>query len=161
MRAHKGAVFRNPQYYFQRGISYSDTGIYSPTYRLGHGGVFDQKGSDIFCDVIEQKVLLGILCSTLLRYFEKSFINHGVVAQPSDLPIVLPTEQEANAIRVIVDDIITAQKASLSFDYRPKLAELDSVIAKLYGLTKGEQDELSTWYRRHYPKLTGEGTEEA
>jgi hypothetical protein len=161
MKVHKGAVFRNPQYYFRRGISFSNTGIYSPTYRLGHGGVFDQTGSNIFCDVLDQRVLLGILSSTLLRYFEKSFINHGVHAQLDDLPIVLPDEAEGKAIAAIVDDIIAAQKADASFDYRPKLAQLDELIAKLYVLTDNERGELSTWYRRHYPKLTGDGTEEA
>jgi type I restriction-modification system DNA methylase subunit len=161
MKKHKGSVFRNPQYYFQRGISFSNTGIYSPTYRLGHGGVFDQTGSNIFCDVLNQTVLLGILSSTLLKYFIKSFINHGVHAQLDDLPIILPTDAEAKAIAAVVNEIITAQKASPTFDYRPKLVELDALIASLYDLTEGERDELSTWYRRHYPRLTGEGTEEA
>ncbi len=161
MKKHKGAVFRNPQYYFRRGISFSDTGIYSPTYRLGHGGVFDQKGSNIFCDVLDQRVLLGILCSTLLRYFAKAFINHSVVAQPSDLPIVLPKADESSTIATIVDEITAAQKANPSFDYRPKLAELDLVVAEIYGINHIERNELSTWYRRHYPRLTGDGTEEA
>jgi hypothetical protein len=160
MKKHKAAVFRNPQYYFHHGISYSDTGIYSPTYRLGHGGVFDQKGSNIFCEVLDRRVLLGMLCSTLLRYFEKAFINHSVVAQPSDLPIVLPEPSEANAIAAIVDEIISAQKKNVSFDYRPKLAALDKLIADIYCLTQGERDELSTWYQRHYPKLTGIGSDE-
>jgi len=69
------------------------------------------------------------LSSTLLRYFEKSFINHGVHAQLDDLPIVLPDEAEGKAIAAIVDDIIAAQKADASFDYRPKLAQLDELIA--------------------------------
>ncbi len=161
MKAHTGAVFRNPQYYFRRGISFSNTGIYSPTYRLGHGGVFDQTGSNIFCDVLDQKVLLGILCSTLLRYFVKAFINHGVHAQLDDLPIVLPGASESASIAAIVDKIITAQKADIAFDYRAMLTELDALIADLYVLNDGERAELSTWYRRHYPKLTGDGTEEA
>jgi hypothetical protein len=134
---------------------------FSPTYRLGHGGVFDQTGSNIFCDVLDQRALLGILCSTLLRYFVKSFVNHGVHAQLDDLPIVLPDEVEGKAIVVIVDGIIASQKINAQFDYRPKLAELDGLIAKLYALSNGERDELSTWYRRHYPRLTGDGTEEA
>jgi len=161
MKVHKQAVFRNPQYYFRRGISFSNTGIYSPTYRLGHGGVFDQTGSNIFCDVLDQRVLLGILCSTLLRYFVKSFINHGVHAQLDDLPIVLPDDAEAKAIAAIVDEIVAEQKKVMSFDYRPMLAELDELIAKIYVLNQSERDELSTWYRRHYPRLTGDGTEEA
>jgi hypothetical protein len=109
---------------------------------------------------LDRWVLLGILCSTLLRYFAKAFINHSVVAQPSDLPIVLPDPSEAKEIRVIVDEIVAAQEMDISFDYRPKLAELDQLMAKLYVLTEPEQEELSTWYRRHYPKLTGDGTEE-
>ena len=161
MKSLKGARFQNAQHYFQRGISFSNTGIYSPTYRIGHGGVFDQTGSNILCEVLEQTVLLGILSSTLLRYFIKSFINHGVHAQLDDLPIVLPDDAEAKAIAAIVNDIAAEQKKIATFDYRPKLAELDALIAKLYVLTKGESDELSTWYRRHYPKLTGDGTEEA
>jgi hypothetical protein len=86
MKKLPGARFQNAEYYFRQGISYSDTGIYSPTYRLGHGGVFDQKGSNIFCEVLERRVLPGMLFSTLLRYFAKAFIDHSVVAQPSDLP---------------------------------------------------------------------------
>jgi type I restriction-modification system DNA methylase subunit len=160
MKDLKGARFQNSQYYFKRGISFSNTGIYSPTFRLSHGGVFDQKGSNIFCDVLDERVLLGILCSTLTRYFAKAFINHGVDAQLDDLPIVLPNKAEAAAIIAIVDDIVTAQKADSGCDYRPKLAELDALIATLYGLSKLERDELGTWYRRHYPRLTGDGTEE-
>jgi hypothetical protein len=59
-----------------------------------------------------------------------------------------------------VNDIVAKQKKAAAFDYRPKLAELDELIAKIYVLTEGECNELSTWYRRHYPKLTGDGTEE-
>jgi type I restriction-modification system DNA methylase subunit len=156
----KGGVFRNPQFYFKRGISFSNTGIYSPTFRLSHGGVFDQKGSNIFCDVLDERVLLGILCSTLTRYFAKAFINHGVDAQLDDLPIVLPNKAEAAAIIKVVNDIVAAQKMDTSYDYRPKLAELDALVATLYGLTGPEREEVATWYRRHYPRLTGDGTEE-
>ena len=105
-------------------------------------------------------MLLGILSSTPIRYFAKAFINHSVVSQLDDLPIVLPDDAEATAIALVVDEIIMAQKAAPAFDYRPKLAKLDALIASLYNFTQGESDELSTWYRRHYPRLTGVGTEE-
>jgi hypothetical protein len=160
MKDLKGARFQNSQYYFKRGISFSNTGIYSPTFRLSHGGVFDQKGSNIFCDVLDERLLLGILCSTLTRYFAKAFINHGVDAQLDDLPIVLPNKAEAAAIIAIVDHIVAAQKTDAGYDYRPKLAELDALIATLYVLTKVEREEVATWYRRHYPRLTGDGSEE-
>jgi type I restriction-modification system DNA methylase subunit len=161
MKRLPGSRFQNPQFYFKRGISFSNTGIYSPTFRLSHGGVFDQKGSNIFCDVIAQEVLLGILGSTLLRYFAKAFINHGVDAQLDDLPIVLPDAAESASIAKIVNEIVAAQKADKSFDYRPKLVELDAVISRLYALSEGEKAELHTWLRRHYPKLTGDGLDEA
>ena len=151
----KGGVFRNPQFYFEKGISYSTTGIYSPTFRLGHGAVFDQKSSCIFCDLLDCKVLLGILCSTTIRYFGKSFINHGVDAQVGELPIVLPSEKQASGIRKIVDEIINHQKADHSFDYRPLLAQLDEVVNDLYGLKPNERTEIQTWYHRHYPNLFG------
>lgn len=160
MRSLKGARFQNSGSYFKRGISFSNTGIYSPTFRLGHGGVFDQTGSNIFCDVLDQRLLLGILSSTLIRYFEKSFINHGVHAQLEELPIAIPDASEAAAIVGIVDEIILAQQGNPAFDYRKKLQELDELIAKLYGLDASEKEELNTWYRRHYPKLTGESDED-
>lgn len=152
----KGGVFRNPQFYFRKGISYSTTGIYSPTFRLGHGGVFDQKSSCIFCDVLDDRVLLGILCSTAIRYFAKSFINHGVDAQVGELPIVLPTKEQADRITKIVDEIVAAQKADHGFDYRPLLEKLDDAVNDLYGLKPNERDELKTWYKRHYPNLFGQ-----
>jgi len=78
----------------------------------------------------------------------------------ADLPIVLPDKAQCDAIITIVDDIIAHQKVDTRYDYRPKLAELDHVIADLYALTTGERTELSTWFQRHYPKLTGDSTEE-
>ncbi|MGV1927932.1 Eco57I restriction-modification methylase domain-containing protein [Agrobacterium tumefaciens] len=160
----KGGVFRNSQRYFQRGISFSNTGIYSPTFRLGHGGVFDQKGSNVFCDVLDERVLLGILCSTLIRYFAKAFINHGVDAQLDELPIVVPDENESKKIIAVVDKIILAQRDAEAkggvYDYRPDLVALDAVINDLYRLDDAEKLELQSWYRRHYPKLAGTDAEE-
>ena len=153
MKSLKGARFQNSASYFEKGISFSNTGIYSPTYRLGHGGVFDQTGSSIFCDVIPRRALLGILSSKLLRYLIKSFINHGVHAQIDDLPIVIPTDAQAKAITSIVDEIIEGQMASLAFDYRPLASQLDDLIDDLYALTEPERAEIRSWHRRHYPKL--------
>jgi hypothetical protein len=80
MKGLPGAVFRGSKYYFRRGVSFSNTGIYSPTFRLSHGGVFDQTGSCIFPKVISAEAMLGLLASTLMKYFAKSFINHGAHA---------------------------------------------------------------------------------
>jgi hypothetical protein len=148
-----GGAFRNPTYYFRRGISFSNTGIYSPTFRLSHSSVFDQKGSCIFSDFFEPEFLLGVLASTLAKYFVKSFVNHGVDAQLDDLPIVLPDEKQRTAIVAKVAEIVAAQKADPNYNYRPKLAELDALVFDLYGLSPSETSEVTAWYRRRYPTL--------
>ena len=161
MKSLPGAVFRNPQFYFHRGVSFSNTGIYSPTFRLGHGGVFDQTGSCIFSDIFSPEVVLGLLSSTLMKYFAKSFINHGVHAQLDDLPIVIPTDSEIAAIKAKVDEIVGAQSATSGYDYRPKLGELDRLVFDMYGITSDERVEVETWYMRHYPRLFNASAEEA
>lgn len=153
MQSLKGARFQNSNFYFRKGISYSSTGIYSPTFRLSHGGVFDQKASNIFCEVIDRRVLVGILASTLLRYFAKNFINHGVDAQVDDLPIVLPTDEESETIKKLVELIIKEQQRDLAFDYRAIAGQIDIVINKMYGLTEDEVSEVRSWKKRRYPKL--------
>jgi hypothetical protein len=160
MKNHPKGVFRNQQFYFGRGVSFSNTGIYSPTFRLGHGAVFDQKGSCIFTDVLSPEALLGILSSKLVKYFVKSFINHGVDAQLDDVPIVMPTEDEVTRLESKVTEIVKAQKANPSYDYNAKLSELDSIVFDIYRLTDSEKREVDTWYQRRYPKLFNEAAEQ-
>ncbi len=153
MKTLPSAVFRGSDYYFRRGISFSNTGIYSPTFRLSHGGVFDQTGSCIFSDVISAEALLGLLSSTLMKYFAKSFINHGTHAQLHDLPIPIPTATELALLETVVGEIVSLQKQNSAFDYRNKLAELDDVVFGIYRVTQDERHEVRTWYTRHYPRL--------
>jgi hypothetical protein len=160
MKTLKGARFQNSALYFENGVSFSNTGIYSPFYRLGHGGVFDQKGSNIFCNALSRECLLGILSSTLLKYFAKSFLNHGVDSQIDDLPIVMPNDEQVEAISDVVKQIIAAQKLNLSFDYRPLASKLDDIVDDLYKLDTSERAEIRSWHKRHYPKLHGLGLEE-
>jgi len=153
MRKLKGARFQNVDFYFRKGISFSSTGLYSPTFRLGHGGVMDQKSPCIFSDVMDLDFLLGILASTLTKYFTKAFINHGVDTQLDDLPIVLPTEHQRTAIAGKVAEIVAEQKTVPAYDYRPKLRELDELVFDLYALTKPERTDVLEWYKRRYPAL--------
>jgi len=153
MKTLPAAVFRNPQFYFRRGVSFSNTGIYSPTFRLNHGGVFDQTGSCIFSDVLSSEALLGLLCSTLMKYFVKSFINHGTHAQLDDLPVVIPSATEISTLEAKVGEIIAEQKKDPAFDYRAKLSELDNLVFDIYQITADEREEVKNWYRRHYPRL--------
>jgi hypothetical protein len=153
MKSLRGARFQNAEYYFRKGISFSSTGLYSPTFRLSHGGVFDQKGSCIFSDYFEPHFLLGVLSSTLIKYFVKSFINHGVDAQLDEIPIAIPKDGEQTAILKKVEEIIAQQKTDPEYDYRPQLNELDDLVFALYNLVPHEIEEVRTWYRRRYPAL--------
>jgi len=153
MKQLPGARFQNSQHYFKQGISYSSTGLYSPTFRLSHGGVFDQKSPCIFSEVIAARPLLGILASTLLKYFAKAFINHGVDSQVEELPIVLPTAKEAADLESIVNHIVEQQQITDTYDYRPDLQQLDNLVFDLYRLTSDERFEVATWYARHYHRL--------
>lgn len=53
MQGLKSARFQNQKYYFKKGVSYSMTDIYSPTFRLSYGGVMDQKSPVPFAWVCE------------------------------------------------------------------------------------------------------------
>lgn len=97
--------------------------------------------------------MLGVLSSTLLKYFVKSFINHGVDAQLDDLPIAIATEAERAAIIAKVQEIIVEQLKNPGYDYRAKLEELDKLVFALYCLDEQEIAEINTWYRRRYPAL--------
>lgn len=96
-------------------------------------------------------------------YFVKSFINHGVHAQPHFIPIVIPNYKESARIKEVVGRIIGEQKNDAAFDYRPLREELDVIVYDMYNLSVEERAEIETWYRRHYPKLdpanTGTGDE--
>ena len=154
MRKLKGARFQNSDWYFSKGVSFSSTGIYSPTFRISHGGVMDQKGPCVFSDFLTAEYLLGILASTLIKYFAKAFINHGVDTQLDDLPVVLANNTERLAIESKVNEIMAEQRKNPEYDYRPKLMELDKLVFELYGLTNTEKKEVNDWYKRRYPALS-------
>lgn len=156
MKTDKSGRFQGDEHYFKKGISYSDTGIYSPTFRLSHGGIFDQKGSCIFCDYLSREFLLGLLCSKLIKYFVKVFINHSVSAQVDsikEIPIALANDDQKQQIENKVNEIITFQQSNPSYDYYSEQMELDQMIYQLYRLEASEIREVEDWYDRRYPKL--------
>lgn len=63
---------------FQQGLTFSPTGIYSRTFRLGCNAIFGNKGSTIFIDKIDPKVMLGVLTTRPSKYLLKSYASHTV-----------------------------------------------------------------------------------
>jgi len=150
------AVIRNPNYYFKDGLTFSDTGIYSPSFRRSSGGVVDQKGSVIIPDSgLETDYLLGLLCSKWARYVYKSFVNHTVSSHVDSIKeFICPTECEGAEIQRVVTTIIEHQKETPHYPYsQVEQRELDALVYRLYGLTDEDIREVELWYCRRYPKL--------
>ena len=59
MKKLKGFRHDGKDYFFQDGLTFSHTGVYSPTFRKGCGGLFDTAGSCLFPNNIPVDVMLG------------------------------------------------------------------------------------------------------
>jgi hypothetical protein len=154
MKISKQGRFQGASHFFKKGITCSDVGIYSPTFRLGHGGVFDVNG--IFCNIFSYEFLLGVLCSKLIKYFLKVFINHCIsshVGSIKDILIAIPTIEQLEALENKVTEIIEQQQKQSNYDYYNEQESLDKMVYALYGLSDSEIEEVENWYARRYPKL--------
>jgi hypothetical protein len=145
---------RNQSYYFLKGISFSDTGEYSPTYRLNFSSVFDQKGSTVV-SLIKSEILLGIISSRLMKYFMRTNINHTVSSHvdcQKELVIIQPINVQ---IEKIVGQIIKKQKSKPRYDYAShEQLEIDKLVYETYGLNATDVQEVENWYTRRYAKLS-------
>lgn len=154
------AVIRNPEFYFRPGLTFSDSGIYAPTFRVRGSGLFDQKSSIIASPNIDPLLLLGVLCSIAYRALLKNYVNHSVSSHVEDISTVpvprtaLIDGQASRQIRVLVERIIRRQQSDPHYDFiSNEQKEIDELIYKLYGFNKDDIREVETWYARRYPKL--------
>jgi len=148
--------FQNVEYYFKRGITISIRGIYSPTFRLSSGGIFDVMGSCAFSFVLTNEYLLGILCSKLAKYITKCYLNNTVAIEIEELkkfPLAVNNNNLAKKIEIVVKKIITNQKKDKNYDYSKEQKILDELNYELYGLDRTIIEEVEDWYDRKYPKL--------
>jgi hypothetical protein len=150
------AVIRNPHLYFKKGITFSPTGVYSPTFRENSNAIFGNKGSCIFFDYEEINVesALGIVSSKAYKFLIKNFQSHTVEAPEGQLvetPFVLDSSSQ---ITTLVTQIITKQKVDPRYDYAShEQIEIDRLVYEAYGLNADDIREVETWYARRYPKL--------
>ena len=153
----KAAVIRNPQYYFHQGLTFSPTGVYSPTFRLGCNAIFGNKGSTIFFQDMESKVMLGILTSTFVRYLLKCFASHTVeTGEEVITQLALPVLDDCSKqkLKSLVERIISKQKDDPFYPYHlHEQREIDKLVYKLYGLSDEDIREVEIWYCRRYQKL--------
>lgn len=147
--------FQNREHYFKQGITFSRTGIYAPTFRLGMGTVFDTEGSTIFLDHFNVLSLIALLSSKLVRSLLKIYIGHTVhtqVDELKELPIIFNIKEET--LINLVTKIVDAQKKDPRYQYHlNEQLEIDKIVYEMYGLNEEDIKEVETWYKRRYPKL--------
>jgi hypothetical protein len=144
---------RNKEFYFEKGISFSDSGEYAPTFRVNSGGVFDQKGSCIFTYAFNNH-LLTFLNSKLFRYISKLYINHSISAHVDSQKILPINIKSVPRLEELLNSILKNQKQNPRYNYfANEQKEIDKLVYELYGLNAEDINEVETWFARRYPKL--------
>jgi hypothetical protein len=148
---------RNKTYYFIKGISYSDSGVYAPTFRLNYSSVFDQKGSCIFVDSSAYPIeyFISILTSKLIKYTARNYINSSISMHADSQKEIVIINNFDNRLVDICKDIINKQKEDNLYDYMSnEQKEIDRLVYEIYGLNDDDIKEVEIWYARRYPKLS-------
>lgn len=147
------AYIRNEHYYFTKGIRFTTTGLYAPTFELSHGGVFSHMSSLILPnDASWTNFLLGVLTSPLVRYIVKSFLQTTVHAEADiirQIPIPCVTSAQAEEISQLVEDIVARKQGGRDTERQCKV--LWRLVHRLYGLDRADETELASWFKRRYP----------
>ncbi len=152
-------VFRNSHMYFNNDLTLSFTGYYSPTFRSSAATIFDVAGKNIkLQNRINSSLFLGILCSKLIKYIAKNFLDHTVNFQIEEIKkiIILNNIPSMIKIRIMpyINSIIHHQKQNPKYDYMTnEQLEIDELVYKMYNLDKEDIKEAENWHFRRYPKL--------
>lgn len=151
-RTEIAAVFRNVNFYFKKGITFSLTGIYAPTFRIGSNAVFDVKGSYII-PMESVGGTLGLLTSKLIKYISKCFIYNTVDMQVDALKeltyISVPKSIDSNVAKILREQHIEPRYPY----HKHEQKEIDRIVYQLFNLNEEDILEVETWYRRRYPAL--------
>lgn len=145
---------RNKLLYFKDGICFSFRGEYSPTFKMKNIGPFDANSSYISCEFYSKNYLLGILCSKLIKYIFKCFIQH-TIASDIDKIKEIPINIKIESIELLINNIISSQKIDSRYDYSShEQIEIDKLVYEAYGLNVEDVKEVEDWFARRYPKLS-------
>ncbi len=143
--------------WFKKGLTYSRTGQYAPTFRLNSSTIFDSTGSCIFLNNFDNEALLSVLASKFLKFIYKNIIQHTVDFRLEDLKqgIIVLNDSYLNKLRILANKIIIKQKANTHYDYAShEQIEIDKLVYEAYGLNANDIEEVENWFIRRYPKLS-------
>lgn len=145
--------FQGSEFYFNIGITFSPTGIYSPSFRISTGNVFESKGSCIFAKEYEIEEVLGLLASKFAKFVFKNYISHGVETGEGAIGEFIYISCP-ESILILVKSIIRNQKENLNYDYMTnEQLKIDRLVYAMYNLNEKDIQEVENWYFRRYPKL--------
>lgn len=155
----KKSYIRNEQYYFQRGIICTVTGLYAPTYQLNFGGIFGHKANLISpFQLLITKYLLVLLTSKISRYFAKNMICSTADFSTDyfrHLPIPVPTNKDLTKGDAVFKSAVALQKDKLeNADSESQLLKVvEPFVQNLFRLSQNECGEIEEWFKRHYPNF--------
>ena len=158
MKSNLGFRWFNTQYFFRKGLTFSISGIYAPTFRLNSGGVFEAKGSGLFCDIMKDELLLAIISSKLAKFIFKNYIKHSVDTSGDDIAsytLIINLKNVEKRLSDLTNDVIQSQKSNPRYDYAShEQIEIDRLVYEAYGLSQEDVQEVENWYARRYSKLS-------
>jgi hypothetical protein len=148
------SALRNQDFYFRRGITFSHTGMYSPTFRESGSALFDMAGSTLFLEGISPDDVIGTLNSRLWISLFRNYVNATVNTSEDPIKDVpLPLNISAAASEA-VRSIFSQQARERRYDYTcNEQLEIDRLVYAAYGLNDGDIKEVENWYARRYSKL--------
>jgi hypothetical protein len=149
------AVIRNAHLYFLQGVTFSPTGVYSPSLRIGSASIFGNKGSSFFMNAnLPAKALIPLLNSRLSKYLIKNVHCHTVETGEEVLgnsPVILCKIEWFDKT---CQEIISKQKLEQDYDYASfEQLDVDYKVYYNYNLNWSDIIEVENWYARRYPKL--------
>jgi type I restriction-modification system DNA methylase subunit len=146
-------ALRNKHRYFSRGIGITAAGIYSPLFRYSELQLFQNGFQVMFFRSNVETDVLGILCSTLIRYVFNVYLNHSVNSNAQDIELVPILKNIPNSLVEKVVSLLESLKENPEYNYIREQKEIDALVYQLYGLSEDDIREVELWYCRRYQKL--------
>jgi len=148
------SALRNQEFYFQPGVTFSHTGMYSPTFRTSCGALFDMAGSTLFLGGKPIGDVMGLLNSRLWIFLFRNYVNCTVNTSEDPIKEVPLLMESPPRVRELVSAICRKQREDRLYDYvSNEQLEIDQLVYGTYGLNEADIREVEDWYARRYKTL--------
>jgi len=138
-------VVRNPQFYFREGFCWTDVNSTYLKSRLKEKGIHDVLTMSLFSSIsIPDWYFVCIINSKFISEYVDDFVNstsHFQINDARQLPIIIPTNDQLNKFKAILDRAVRIQKQKFNGQISKQEAEnalekiqreLDKYVEKIY-----------------------------